>query len=239
MRIVFFADKINDSSVVSNKDHFCRTKEFINAVSCPSYRENKAYIMTQTPKKEYVQQFWSLVSSNNVTGMVLFGEMETPFWPTELNTKQKNGKVSVELKKEEEVSIQMIKRKFEVVDEKNKSRSILQWQLKTCTEPDSFFSNVTVLNELQKMIFERKSIQKGPILVQCFDGVGMSSPFVVLSHVLEKIRIDNHVDVMLAVLQVRKRRRKDLNKYEYFKRIHEMISQIIVKDNSEYYYTNH
>ena len=77
----------------------------------------------------------------------------------------------------------------------------------------------------------------GPIVIHCDNGVDNCGMFVALCNILEKLQIDQHVDVAFAVKRLRQVRRNSIRTYNDYRMLHQAVATFIVEDQDEYYNT--
>ena len=77
----------------------------------------------------------------------------------------------------------------------------------------------------------------GPIVVHCDNGVDNCGMFAALCNILEKLQIDQHVDVAFAVKRLRQVRRNSIRTYNDYRMLHQAVATFILKDQNEYYNT--
>ena len=246
--LFLFSEKIQDLSVVSIKDNSCfliddeaGSSEYINAVFCDSYKKKKDFIMSQIPTVDGEADFWRLIYIHNVSAIVLFDDDQASvYWPTELSTPTEYKNMTVELIERSDDS-DIMRRKFHVKSQNHIYKSVIHWQIKGCSTLAEFNDKHNVLFNIQDVIVKHRQHPNidGPILIQCLNGADISGLFIALSYTLEKVLIDRYVDVLLAVIQVRRRRSNAITTYKQFKTLNEIISKYANNNEDTYYNTNH
>ena len=196
--------------------------------------------MTQVPKANRISDFWHLIYNYDVSQIVLFDDdkaSDAVHWPTELNKPSDYGSFTVELTDVIYSSKGLItRRQFNTSKNGKDGKCVVHWHVKGCTTFEAFKEEYELLMEIYSKMTKQSRRQKsdGPIVIQCWNGVDISGMFIALSYTLEKIMIDRHVDVLLAVIQVRRRRPNAIRTYEQYKVLHELVHKYANGKESDY-----
>ncbi|KAF5405732.1 hypothetical protein PHET_00746 [Paragonimus heterotremus] len=190
--------------------------DYINASFVDGYRRKRAYIATQTPLPNTIDDFWRLIWEQNSPIIVLLNEMpittgnmplqQDIYWPMERSTRYQH------LLVEPMVEYNMphfILREFRLTDTRDgQSRTLRQFQLhgwpQDSVVPKSAEAMIDLIGQVHKTQIQFG--QDGPITVHCSTGSGRSAVFMSLSLILERMRCEGMVDVFLTTRMLRTQR---------------------------------
>ncbi|XP_065344235.1 receptor-type tyrosine-protein phosphatase T-like [Cloeon dipterum] len=205
-------DKCRNPDFISSSNAIVRlfpyenvvTTSFINAVTVDGYQKAKQFIATQVPMKNTVEDFWRMIDQNNVKEIVVLNEphiSEGEYLPSK-ERRFTFGKLRIILndfedgKKFKTLNVQLNTRGIR----KNVSvKMAYDWKPGKVTPP-----NTELLIELWDSL--KMTNDKDVITVVCHDGVTACGLFLGIGFVIEKIKLENKVDVGLAVRTLRKSR---------------------------------
>ncbi|CAB3388958.1 Hypothetical predicted protein [Cloeon dipterum] len=205
-------DKCRNPDFISSSNAIVRlspyenvvTTSFIDAVTVDGYQEAKQFIATQVPMKNTVEDFWRMIDQNNVKEIVILNEphiSEGDFLPSK-ERRFTFGKLKIisddftEGKKFKTLNVQL---KTRGISKSVSVKRAYDWMPGKVMPPNS-----ELLIELWDSL--KKTNDKDVITVVCHDGVTASGLFLGIGFVIEKIKLENKVDVGLAVRTLRKSR---------------------------------
>ena len=186
--------------------------DYINASFIDGYKYKRAYIATQAPLVETIDDFWRMLWEHNSTIVVMLTKLRemgrekcAQYWPNERSIRYQY--FVVDPIAEYNMS-QYILREFKVTDARDgQSRTIRQFQFVDWPEqgvPKSGESIIELIGQVHKT--KEQFGQTGPITVHCSAGVGRTGVFITLSIVLERMRFEGLVDVFNTVKILRTQR---------------------------------
>jgi protein tyrosine phosphatase len=186
--------------------------DYINANFVDGYRYRKAYIATQAPLAETVDDFWRMLWEHNSTIIVMLTKLRemgrekcAQYWPIERSIRHHY--LVVDPVAEYNMN-QYILREFKLTDARDgQSRTIRQFQFIEWPEqgvPKSGESIIELIGQVHKT--KEQFGQIGPITVHCSAGVGRTGVFITLSIVLERMRYEGIIDVFNTVKMLRTQR---------------------------------
>ncbi|CAC5376555.1 Tyrosine-protein phosphatase non-receptor type 5,Tyrosine-protein phosphatase non-receptor type 20,Receptor-type tyrosine-protein phosphatase R,Receptor-type tyrosine-protein phosphatase eta,Tyrosine-protein phosphatase non-receptor type 7,Receptor-type tyrosine-protein phosphatase O,Receptor-type tyrosine-protein phosphatase beta [Mytilus coruscus] len=199
--------------------------DYINAVIIPGYREESRFIVTQCPMKDTVVDFWTMIYDHNSRIIVLLDQVN------------KNAKLWLRR------SEMLVVDDFSILQEEKHNVDELEIALSYKKQPDKRNINVFTTSDWQGatlpstklMVDLLKSVvncwnsQKCPITVVCRDGCTKSGLFVALYLILDKMEIDEEVDIFQVVRNIQTRRPeflKNCDQYEFcYKCIKELLEE--------------
>lgn len=195
--------------------------DYINASFIDGYRQKGAYIATQGPLQETVDDFWRMLMEHNSNIVVMLtqlfeGDRERcyKYWPTDRSAKHQY--YVVDPVSEQEFA-QFVVREFKVKDIMNDTvRIIKQFHFYGWTEsvPKNGEGILELIGQIQRTYEQQE--EEGPITVHCSDGVGRTGVFCALSIVLERMRSEGVVDLFQTVKLLRTQRPNMIqNKEQY------------------------
>ena len=186
--------------------------DYINANFIDGYKYRRAYIATQAPLNETIDDFWRMLWEQNSTIIVMITKLRemgrekcAHYWPSERSIRYQF--FVVDPIAEYNMS-QYILREFKVTDARDgQSRTIRQFQYIDWPEqgvPKSGESIIELIGQVHKT--KEQFGQVGPITVHCSAGVGRTGVFITLSVVLERMRYEGAIDVFNTVKMLRTQR---------------------------------
>jgi netrin-G3 ligand len=186
--------------------------DYINASFIDGYRYRNAYIATQGPLNETVEDFWRMLWEHNSTIVVMLTKLRemgrekcAQYWPSERSARYQYFVVDPLA---EYNMPQYILREFKVTDARDgQSRTIRQFQFTDWPEqgvPKSGEGFIDFIGQVHKT--KEQFGQEGPISVHCSAGVGRTGVFISLSIVLERMQYEGVVDVFQTVRTLRTQR---------------------------------
>ncbi|XP_028402428.1 receptor-type tyrosine-protein phosphatase S-like [Dendronephthya gigantea] len=183
--------------------------DYINAVFVHGYLGRNYFIATQSPLPATINDFWRLIHSQKSSTIVLLNNVKDGssipiFWPTDRGKPKQYGTLTVQLDSENE-SDGIWTRKFIISPYPDLTDgqvvNIFQytkWQDHR-VPPDA--NGVISLTSLVEN--SRKSFDPAPIIVACSDGAGRTGTYIAISNLLERIKIEQAMDVFQAIKIIR------------------------------------
>ncbi|XP_065346472.1 receptor-type tyrosine-protein phosphatase kappa-like [Cloeon dipterum] len=179
------------------------TMNFINAVFVDGYKRAKQFIVTQVPMKNTVWDFWRMIDQFNVKQIIILNESHHSYGDF-LPTKQRKldfDEIEVIL---DDIDDGKLLKTYEItLDTRGICKKVcvkyasLGWKSEADAPPN--LESVIELWEDLKI-----SGGKDIVTIACHDGVTASGLFLAIGFVIEKIKMEQKVDVGLAVRTLRK-----------------------------------
>ncbi|PIK46306.1 hypothetical protein BSL78_16838 [Apostichopus japonicus] len=207
---------------------------YINATGYRSLKKRTAFITTQSPLPNTVEDFWCLIQDWECPVIVMLNKLDledktcAQYWPDEGATQY--GFTTVSLLNGIKHP-HFIHREFEVSHAKSKKvMSVHQLQLLNWPEDGNF----SVMKEFRKKIsfLYKQQEMCGPMLVHCISGVGRSSVFVAMEMALQQIEADGTVDVFNVVRQMRNRNPNVIKSEEDYFLCYQIIQSVASKEEN-------
>ncbi|XP_064604746.1 receptor-type tyrosine-protein phosphatase U-like [Liolophura sinensis] len=204
--------------------------DYINAVFLPAYKMKRAFILTQTPLPNTVLDFWRLVFEQNVSSIVMLNVLSkdkpnksaVKYWP---ESEAEFGPFLVETL-EIEAGDMCDVRTLQITykKEEDKKFTIKQFLCKFWSDGTLSSSVSTgILSVLEEVERWQQQSQNRPILVHCLDGVTKSGLFCVASSVRERLKVDQEVNILQTVKQMRIHRPEIITDLEQFRFLHKLV----------------
>ncbi|XP_016425973.1 protein tyrosine phosphatase receptor type Db isoform X7 [Sinocyclocheilus rhinocerous] len=186
--------------------------DYVNGSFIDGYRQQRAYIATQGPLAETVEDYWRMLWEHNSTIVVMLTKLREmgrekchQYWPSDRSARYQYFVVDPMA---EYNMPQYILREFKVTDARDgQSRTVRQFQFTDWPEqgvPKSGEGFIDFIGQVHKT--KEQFGQDGPITVHCSAGVGRTGVFITLSIVLERMRYEGVVDVFQTVKMLRTQR---------------------------------
>ncbi|XP_052097034.1 receptor-type tyrosine-protein phosphatase T-like isoform X7 [Mytilus californianus] len=204
--------------------------EYINAVFLPGYKNKKAFIVTQLPLYHTKMDLWRLVYDHNIQTIVMLNQVKEDtdaYWPENQETPIQIGAFKIELTTMESkpyCNCLHLTLKYKTWDE----RSLVMYQAKFWDDndvvPDSKEDLFNLLFEVEN---KSNNGDNSPILVHCLNGCDKSGLYCVLATVLERLRIEQDIDIQHIIKQTRNRRPQIILNYEQFRFIYDAVLEYL------------
>ncbi|CAM4497170.1 unnamed protein product [Leuciscus chuanchicus] len=186
--------------------------DYVNGSFIDGYRQQRAYIGTQGPLAETVEDYWRMLWEHNSTIVVMLTKLREmgrekchQYWPSDRSARYQYFVVDPMA---EYNMPQYILREFKVTDARDgQSRTVRQFQFTDWPEqgvPKSGEGFIDFIGQVHKT--KEQFGQDGPISVHCSAGVGRTGVFITLSIVLERMRYEGVVDIFQTVKMLRTQR---------------------------------
>ncbi|CAG2257829.1 unnamed protein product [Mytilus edulis] len=204
---------------------YSRTRnDYINAVIIPGYTHDSKILVTQCPLEETVVDFWTMVYDHNSPIVVLLDQLNrnAPLWLgrhevlefKDFTIVQENSPSPEELKL--------------TLNHNEKNPTTITVFTTSKVNNDAMLPS-NILLDLLKKVIECWNLQKGPITVVCSDGCTKSGVFVALKLILEKMEIDDEIDVFQVVRTMQVRRPEFFTEFVSSVWIDNQLMQVLCK----------
>lgn len=216
---------------------------YINAVHIPGYKQQHAFIVTQHPLTPTVTDFWRMLCEQECSCVVLFDSSEEDgdfplFWPEDESTYEdmitvqrlsSSSSSSVDNLKANYDQSQIVEKLFKATDLRTPEKSLrikmfhYSGWINESTVP-SCSGLITLIAKVEKW---QQHSGNGPITVVCSDGLGRSGTFCALYSVLERLKIEQVVDVFQAIKAMRIPRPGLVKTAEEYRLIHFAVQEYL------------
>ncbi|XP_071163564.1 receptor-type tyrosine-protein phosphatase alpha-like [Mytilus edulis] len=202
--------------------------EYINAVFLPGYKNSKAFIVTQMPLEDTKVDLWRLVYDYNISSIVMLNQSydsRDVYWPVSGESSVTSGPFIIEqINIETSRLYQLLQLKIGYNNKDQRNLKIFQakfWSDSDVVPKDSsdIFSFIDVV--------ENDCNNSGPVLVHCLNGCDKSGLYCVLATVIERLRIEQDVDIQHIIKQMRNMRPQIIPNYEQFQFIYEAVIEYL------------
>ncbi|XP_077549271.1 uncharacterized protein LOC144162556 isoform X1 [Haemaphysalis longicornis] len=179
----------------------------INAVYVDGYKRSKAYLVTQMPLLETIDDFWEMLVGSGAVTLVTLGPLEdeavTPiFWP-DLKCAAAYGDVTVEQNSTQDFQ-GLVVRTFLLTQSSGPPRILKQFHSQSWPTHPSVPSSAKVVLELLEHVQRWQAQADGtPVVVQCLDGRQHSGLYCVSAAICDQLQLEKELDVFRAVQNVR------------------------------------
>ncbi|XP_060587158.1 receptor-type tyrosine-protein phosphatase T-like [Ruditapes philippinarum] len=203
---------------------------YINAVFLPSYKERKAFIITQTPLETTKEDFWDLIWEHDVHTIVMMNNLKESvdsekYWP-EKGECVTFGNIEITedgVEKKSHHQLVSLSAKKHKLTRKIKQIRCGGWSYNNSL-PDSPDVILTLL-EIVK-VWQRQSGHH-TIVVHCMNGVDKSGLYCVISAVIERLQIEQDVAISQVIEEMRSAREQIIPSVEQYKFCHEAVLEFI------------
>ncbi|KAL9973643.1 hypothetical protein ACROYT_G020124 [Oculina patagonica] len=192
---------------------------YINAVHISGYKQQHAFIVTQHPLTPTVTDFWRMLCEQECSCVVLFDSNEEEgdfplFWPG-CDTETYDDMITVQRLTVNSSSVDNLKANYDQseITEKTfratdlrtpeKSLRVKMFQYSGWMNENDAPKGSGLITLIAKVEKWQQHSGNGPITVICSDGLGRSGTFCALYSVLERLKIEQVIDVFQAIKAMR------------------------------------
>ncbi|KAA3681442.1 receptor-type tyrosine-protein phosphatase delta [Paragonimus westermani] len=216
--------------------------DYINASYVDGFRKQNAYVATQAPLPETMQDFWSMIWDQksavivSLSGLVEEGEiMCDRYWP--LNGSEQHGQISVTNIETTELAYYTMRTFLIQKSGLKDSRKI--WQLQYTNWPTQANpTQSTAFRMFQRRIGAVTPSEFGPIVVHCATGTGRTGLFIAIDMLLEQIKNEQFLDVFGLVNRLRSQRLMLVQTVDQYQFIYYTVMQALIDGNTEVFARN-
>ncbi|CAC5418228.1 PTPRT [Mytilus coruscus] len=187
--------------------------DYINAVIIPGYADKSKFLVTQCPLQETVVDFWTMVYDHDSKIVVLLDQLN------------KNGQLWLEnASNTEELQLTLHSKK------KDQKKITVFTATKLNVTSDVMLPS-SILLDLLKKVKDCWETDKGYITVVSSDGCTKIGLFVALYLTLEKMEIDDEIDVFQVVRAMQVRRPEFFMELEQYEYCYKCIKEYLERDS--------
>uniref|UniRef100_A0A8W8KI76 Receptor-type tyrosine-protein phosphatase T n=1 Tax=Magallana gigas TaxID=29159 RepID=A0A8W8KI76_MAGGI len=209
--------------------------DYINAISLPSVQQNVAYIITQKPLPETVDDFYLMMADQEVDTIVLLDNDADEVFGNGCRSKNETFSQNLfELNPQEKTTfgnIELLTCHFH--DDHALISGVVKlyhgrfWNENRLV-PNGFQSMISLV---ETILIRRREQIENPVVVVCRDGAQRSGLFCVLANLVEQIQLSGSVDILQTVLNVRHRRPQIVPCLEQLEYIYDFIENYLESGN--------
>ncbi|KAH8035485.1 hypothetical protein HPB51_005767 [Rhipicephalus microplus] len=208
--------------ILCSKNHKLSVKEFVTLyqklkaksaatgksaidLEYEGFKRRKAYLVTQLPLPETIDDFWEMFATSGSVTLVTLGPLQdetTPqFWPS-LKTTVKYGKAVVEQTDSQDFRGLLV-RTFKVVYG-SVSRILKQFHSQSWNRASTVPSSCDLVLEILQHVDRWQMQAEGrAVVVQCLDGCQESGLYCVCAAICDQLKLEQELDVFRSVRNVR------------------------------------
>ncbi|XP_064617215.1 receptor-type tyrosine-protein phosphatase mu-like [Liolophura sinensis] len=200
--------------------------DYINAVYLPGYKQKRGFILTQTPLPNTVVDFWRLVYDHKVSTIIMLDRVKTGdknvgvYWTDRKETFKPFEMEVTDVVQRAEFSTWTYELSHK---DKKAPQPIKQFRCPFFTSEPTLETIPTLLTVLQSVDMWRDKAGDGPVLVHCRDGVTKSGLFCVVWTVLERLKVDQNVNILQTIKQMRNNRPEIITDVGQLNFIHQVV----------------
>ncbi|XP_027042748.1 receptor-type tyrosine-protein phosphatase epsilon-like [Pocillopora damicornis] len=186
-------------------------QDYINASFVDDYKERNAYILTQAPLDNTIGDFWRMTSQYNIGTVVMLnnlkeGKQNYPqYWPGLGSAR--HGAITVQLLSEN-TSNNITSRRFSITNNEppQKTTTVQHINFTGWVNGDSCPDSKEIIDLLTAVQQSQQQSGNGAIVFQCSDGIGRSGCVASIMSVIERVKIEQTVDVFQTIKLIRAKR---------------------------------
>lgn len=215
--------------------------DYINANFCDGYRKENAYIATQGPLEDTIEDFWRMIWEHKTFTIVMLTDLEErgrvkceQYWPNEGTGLYGEIEVTVtdwvELVNYTITTLQVCKKGVP-------HREVKHFQFTGWPDHGVPPHPTPFLAFLRRVRFYNPT-DAGPIVVHCSAGVGRTACFIVIDSMLERLKHEDTVDIYGHVTVLRTQRNFMVQTDEQYKFIHDALLEAVTCGTTEVHARN-
>ncbi|XP_060604513.1 receptor-type tyrosine-protein phosphatase epsilon-like [Ruditapes philippinarum] len=209
----------------------------LGAMFIPNYKGKSTFLVSMSPDKDTMEEFWSLVDEINIKTVIMLTEQSSACYQSscELGSSSKGGSRFSVNKIEEKIRKGYTQRSFTFKESEREFRSgqeddhlttVKQFEYTAWKEglpaPDDTTSFLDMTEAVLKWQPHLTELQ--PVLVHCSDGCTRSGIVCVLLNELQRMKYEGgHVNIVESVKMMKIRQRLLINNYEQYKYCNDLI----------------
>lgn len=209
--------------------------DYINANYCDGYNKPDHYIATQGPLPNTVGDFWRMVweqKSRTIVMMTLLEERGrvkcVQFWPSRDSVTYHNITISAcDVEELAYYTIRTFRLQFG-----NQIREIRQFQF-TAWPDHGVPDHPTPFLMFLRRIKISNPQDSGPMVVLCSAGVGRTGCFIVIDSMIERMKVENTIDIYRHVTRLRAQRNYIVQTEDQYMFIHDAVFEAILSADTE------
>uniref|UniRef100_A0A1X7UYG7 protein-tyrosine-phosphatase n=1 Tax=Amphimedon queenslandica TaxID=400682 RepID=A0A1X7UYG7_AMPQE len=218
------------------------TGDYINANHVDGYKHRGAFLATQAPMKETVEDLWRMVWEQWSSSIVMLCNLEenekevcAKYWPDKVDESVTYGKMVVKLVSEEKRPHYII-RKLMLSQEStyiNVSAGaadhlmVTQFHYVNWAEDEKPKDETPLLKLIDQLLHNQMNTGNKAITVMCSDGIGRTGSFMCMYSVLERIKIESVADVFQYIKGARFNRPGLVQNVVQYEFCHDIILEYI------------
>ncbi|CAB3999896.1 receptor-type tyrosine- phosphatase S-like isoform X10, partial [Paramuricea clavata] len=216
--------------------------DYINASFIDGYRNREIFIATQAPLKESVEDFWRMIWEYECYVLImLLNEREDDefqflqYWPSRGEEYITFGLLMVEVESEEELD-SYVQRILKCTNTKSgEVRRIYHVNYIGWVDHGVPVSASSLLNFVREVVKLEQRTGNGLTLVHCSDGSGRVGSFATIYIALERMKLENIIDLFSIVRNLRTQRIGMVENIEQYKFCYHALGEHIKSPNSQSY----
>eukprot|EP00105_Crassostrea_gigas_P043042 XP_019927190.1 PREDICTED: receptor-type tyrosine-protein phosphatase kappa-like isoform X2 [Crassostrea gigas] len=208
------------------------TNDYINAVIIPSLKPDMDYVITQSPLPATIVDLWRLVYDHDIDVIVSLNspvdekEKSATWWPSDGDTAC-YGPLYVRTASTEQQNQGCLSRFIQIFKKgSGETRGLTSFHLSGWPEeretPKTFQTTLSVVREVQQTITSTSRI-----LVMCKNGAKCSGLYCALSLILDRIKLEDQVDVFHTVRKLQIRRPQFIQSIEQYSWLYDAVAELL------------
>eukprot|EP00794_Sanderia_malayensis_P008032 gene8032-8893_t len=209
--------------------------DYINANFVDGYQQREAFILTQAPLENTVDDFWRMIWEYEVYSIVMLTSSEEthsthcyPYWPT--GSKPATvGLLLVQIAAEEERN-GFMKREFRVTNSKTgESRVVTHFMFydwPRFTSPSDASLVIDLIAHLQRT---QQMTGNASVAVHCSDGCGRSGSLCSIIFCIERLKLEGVVDIFQTVRLMRTQRPQIIGVLDHYLFCYNAVKKFVDK----------
>ncbi|XP_068727455.1 receptor-type tyrosine-protein phosphatase T-like isoform X1 [Montipora capricornis] len=186
-------------------------RDYINASFVDGNVQRDAYILTQAPLNNTIEDFWRMVSQYDAGTVVMLNNLKEEnqkypqYWPSEGHVRY--GDVTLKIL-EKKTSQKITIRRISVLNAEppKKTSTVQHLQFDGWSDPNLSPDPKEILQLVSAIEKSQQKTGNGVIVLQCSDGVGRSATLAAIMSVIEKIKTEQTIDVFQTIKLIRVKR---------------------------------
>lgn len=233
--------------VVLKKEEGSPESDYVNASYVDSLLKPNAYIVTQGPTEETVNEFWKMVWQENVIVIIMLTKtfdftkvMCVQYWPPNMETHETYGDIHINILKEEQLANFHI-RTFRLY-KKDETGTVIEerliyqfhyteWYSHSCPFSNAVLEFRRRVRSVAGNIIKATDI-RGPMLVHCSDGGGRSGVYLSIDSNLELAEEEECFHVYGYLKRMRQSRKGLIENMDQYKFVYDTLEEHLTSGNT-------
>ncbi|XP_054764154.2 receptor-type tyrosine-protein phosphatase alpha-like [Lytechinus pictus] len=211
--------------------------DYINASYIDSFTKEKAYIASQGPKKNTINDFWRMILQENIKVISMVTKLEEGlkakcdcYWP-DIGNDAKYGDICVKSKNREERDFGVI-RSFIIFKAYEDRRQVTHFQFTKWPDKSVPKQTSLFLRYMREVKNAHQLDDSAPLLVHCSAGIGRSGVLIAMDSVVDQANKTGKVNVHGFVQAMRDCRQNMVQTDEQYVFLHEAVLESLVCEDT-------
>lgn len=235
------------SRVVLKQLETTKTDDYINASFINGYNQENAYIAAQGPLRNTISDFWRMVWERKLNAIIMLTETIEAgrekciqYWPALMDTPWSlDGSLSITLKMQTQYAAYRVKKIIlESSADNSAPLSVTHFHFSAWPDHGVPADKTCLIQFIQRVRKDFPYYDSPPLVVHCSAGVGRSGTFIVLDSMLERMKVEDSLDIYAFICEMRQKRGLMVQTEAQYSFIHDALDEFITCGDTSIAVTN-